>query len=222
MSLIRTLSVASVLVVALSSVVGCSSTSSEPVVLKGRLGAGSSSTTTKSFGGLTGTETGLRVAARKLHRRGEVGATVDVLVAPDGSFALDVPSGSRWVLTVDGSADKSAIFAWDAGKTVLDATQAAAGEIDLGAVRLLGGQATVEGAIEGKAGVRAALAEAEDVFESAQGALVEARAAVEEARVAAENAKKEADGARAAAEKARKEAEDAAKNLPGVPSLPGT
>jgi hypothetical protein len=220
MSVVRSFSIFAALSLTLASLAGCSAESSDPVVLKGRIGSGSSSSTTKTFGGLTGTEAGLHVTARELHKKGATGRKIDVPVAPDGTFAIDVPSGARWVLTVDGTvaaAEKSALFALAQGKSVLDASVAKAGDVELGAVKVVGGHAIPELPIDGKAGLASALAEADEVFESAQGAIVEARAAAEEARAAAEKALAEADAARAAAEKAAKDAADAAKNVPGAP-----
>ncbi|MBK8212552.1 MAG: hypothetical protein IPK71_02285 [Myxococcales bacterium] len=223
MSVVRTVSFFAALSLSIGALAGCTAESSDPVVLKGRIGSGSSSTTTKTFGGLTGAEAGLHVTARELHKKGATGRKIDVPVAPDGTFAIDVPSGARWVLTVDGTvaaAEKSALFALAQGKSVLDASVAKAGDVELGAVKVVGGQAIPELPIDGKAGLASALAEAEEVFESAQGAIVEARAAADEARAAAEKAQAEAEAARLAAEKAAKDAAEAAKNVP-TPGLPG-
>jgi hypothetical protein len=221
MSIARTFSF--VVVAAVSTLaVGCSSADegapSSGVTLTGKVGSGS--TATRTFGGVSASDQGLHVVARKLHRKGEPGRNVDVAVGSDGTFRIDVARGSRYVITVDSADAKSAMISFAGGKNVV-AVQAGegGGQVDVGGVKIVGGEAYTDLAIDGKLGLSAALADLDEVFEAADGAIASVREAAEEARkaadvarAAAEDARDAAEKAREAAEKARRDAEQAAKD----------
>lgn len=212
MSITRTLSF--VLVAAVSTLaVGCSSAeegaSSSNVSLTGKVGSGT--TSTRTFGGVSASDHGLHVVARRLHRQGEAGGIVDVAVGSDGTFRLDVARGSRYVITVDAADSKSAMIAFGGGKNVIAVPAGAgAGQVDVGGVKIVGGEAYTDLAIDGKLGLSATLADLDEVFEAADGAIASAREAAAEALKAAEAARASADEALDAAERARREAEKAA------------
>lgn len=209
MSIIRTISfVAAVAVSTLA--VGCSSETdeSEKVALSGKVGGGT--VAPRAFGGVNVANGGLHVVARKLHRQGEVGTLVDVPVNGDGSFRLEVPRDSRWVVTVDGADASSALVSFASGKSVLSVGASGVPSVDLGAIDVVGGEAYSKLAIEGMAGLAASLAEADEIFQAANGAIANAREAADEARKAADAARAAADKARDDADAARKAAEEAA------------
>jgi len=212
MSFVRSLSIVAVAIVSTFAAAGCSSAegaSSDDVTLTGRIGSGS--TSTRAFGGLTASDANLHVVARRVHRRGERGGVVDVAVGPDGTFRLDVARGSRWIVTVDGSGERSAMVAFgNGGKNVLSVGASEDGAVvDLGGVKISGGQAYADVAIDGRFGLAATLAELDEIYESATGAIEDAREAVAAAQKAAEDARAAADQARSDADDARKAAEDA-------------
>jgi hypothetical protein len=212
MSIARTLSF--VVVAAVSTLAGgCSSsdqgTPSSDVTITGKVGSGS--TSARSYGGVSAADRGLHVVARRLHREGEVGGSFDVPVGSDGSFRLSVVHGARYVITVDSADAKSAMIAFGAGKNVVAVpASVSGGQVDVGGVNIVGGEAYTDVAIEGQLGLSAALAEADEIFEAANGAIASAREAVAEAQKAADDARHAADDARAAADQARKDAEAAA------------
>ncbi|MBS2017113.1 MAG: hypothetical protein JST00_29775 [Deltaproteobacteria bacterium] len=210
MSIIRTISL--VTAVAVSTLaVGCSSETddSDKVALSGKV-AGGSTVAPKAFGGVVVANGGLHVVARKLHRRGEAGALVDVPVNADGSFRLEVPRDSRWVVTVDGANASSALVSFASGKSVLSVAGSGVPSVDLGAIDVVGGEAYSKLSVEGLAGLDATLAEADEIFQAANGAIANAREAADEARKAADAARAAAEKARGDADAARKAAEEAA------------
>lgn len=217
MSIVRTLSVVAVALVS-AFAAGCSSNDDGPassnVTLAGKVGSGTASP--RTFGGVSASDHGLHVVARRLHRQGELGGVVDVAVGSDGSFRLDVARGSRYVVTVDSGDAKSAMIAFGGGKNVIAVPAgASAGLVDVGGINIVGGEAYTDLAIDGKLGLSATLAELDEVFEAADGAIASAREAAEQALKAAEAARQAADQARDAADKAREAAEKAA-NAPGL------
>lgn len=191
---------------------GCSAEAadgSDTVTLTGKVGSGS--TAARDFGGVSIGSGGVHVAARKLHKEGEPGGKVEVLVGPDGSFRLEVARGSRYVVTIDDDQDHSAILEIDDGKNVLSVSTGEDGAtVDLGNVTVQGGEAYAEVKIDGKLGLQATLAEADEIFEAANGAILAAREAIAQAEKAAEEARQAAEQARDAAEQARDAAEKAA------------
>ena len=209
MSITRTLSF--VVVAAASTLaVGCSSAeesaSGSNVTLTGKVGSGS--TAVRTFGGVSASDRGLHVVARKLHRKGEAGGVVDVAIASDGTFRVDVARGARYVITFDSADSKSAMITFGGGKNVIAVpTGASAGQVDVGGVKIVGGEAYADLAIDGKLGLSAALADLDEVFEAADGAIASAREAAEQALKAAEDARAAADRALDDAERARREAE---------------
>lgn len=211
MSIVRSLSFVVVAAVVSTFAAGCASeTDSDKVSLTGKVGS-ASSVSPKIFGGVNVANGGLHVVAHKLHKRGEAGGLVDVAVAADGTFELDVPKGSRWLVTVDSADQKSAMLSFAGGKSVLDiAAGTELGSLDLGGIDILGGEAYSSVSLEGKAGLAAALAELDEVYQAANGAIASAREAADEARKAADAARAAADQARSDADAARKAAEEAA------------
>lgn len=200
-------------VVGVSSLVGCSADSSAPassepkVTLSGNIPRGGVST--KSFGSVNVNNGSVHVAARKLHRRGEAGGSVDVAVDPNGHFEIDVARGSRYVVTVDDADGNSALVTFGNGSGALEVSaDGDAGEVNVGNLSITGGEAKSSVVIDGKLGLAATKADVDEVFEAANGALLEAQAAYEDAMKAAAEALKEAqlatDEALAAAEQAKK------------------
>lgn len=212
MSIVRSLSFVVVAAALSSFAVGCASEpdDSDKVSLTGKVGS-ASTIAPKIFGGVVVANGNLHVVAHKLHRRGEVGGVVDVAVAADGTFEIDVPKGSRWIVTVDSADQKSAMLSFAGGKSVLDiSSSSGVGSVDLGGIDIVGGEAYSSISLEGKAGVAAALAELDEIYEAANGAIASAREAADEARKAADAARAAADQARSDADAARKAAEEAA------------
>lgn len=211
MSIVRSLSFVVVAAALSTFAAGCASeTDSDKVSLTGKVGS-ASTVTPKIFGGVSAANGNLHVVAHKLHRKGEVGGLVDVAVNADGSFKLDVPRGSRWIVTVDGADQKSAMLSFAGGKSVLDiAASGDEGKVDLGGIDIVGGEAYSSAVIDAKAGLAAALAELDEIYEAANGAIANAREAADEARKAADAARATADQARSDADAARKAAEEAA------------
>lgn len=208
---IRSLSFVVVAAVVSTFAAGCSSETDDKVTLTGKVG-GASSVAPKAFGGLDirNGGAGLHVVAHRLHRKGEVGGTVDATVAGDGSFRLDVPRDSRWIVTFESSDQNSALMSFASGKSVLGIGADGVGSVDLGGIDIVGGEAYAALAIEGKEGLTAALAELDEVYETANGAIASAREAADLARKAADDARATADKARGDADAARKAAEEAA------------
>lgn len=215
MSITRMLSL--VVLAAVSTLAGgCSSAETGPassdVTLTGKVGSGS--TAVRTFGGVTATDRGLHVVARRVHRKGEPGGVVDVAVGSDGTFRLAVARGARYVITFDSADSKSAMIAFGGGKNVIAVpADAGAGQVDVGGVKFVGGEAYTDLAIDGKLGLSAALADLDDVFEAADGAIASAREAAAQALKAAEAARVAADQAQDEAERARREAEKLAGQL---------
>lgn len=212
MSFVRSLSIVAVAIVSTFAAAGCSSAEDAPsddVTLAGRIGSGS--TSARAFGGLTASAGNLHVVAHRVHRRGERGGVVDVAVGSDGTFRLDVARGSRWIVTVDGASQGSAMLSFGSGgKNVLSVGANEGGAVvDLGGVKIVGGQAYTDVTVDGKFGLAATLAELDEIYESASGAIEDAREAVAAAQKAAEDARAAADQARSDADDARKAAEDA-------------
>jgi hypothetical protein len=212
MSLRRIVSVVA-LVASVCSLVGCSAENetsgpSEPkVTLSGNLPRGG--ITTKSFGNVDVTSGGAHVSARKLHRRGEAGGSVDVAVDGSGHFELDVARGSRYVITVDDAQGHSALVTFSSGSSALDVSaNGESASVSVGDLTITGGTAKSDVVIDGKLGLATTQAEADEVFLAANGAILEARAAFEEAMKAAEEALSEAQ---LATEQALAAAEDAKK-----------
>lgn len=212
----------SVLVLAISSAasVGCaaeaagdpSASSADQLVLEGNVGA-SAATTTKSFGAISTAKGQLHVTAREVHVRGTNGRSVDVDVAPDGSFRVDIARGSRWVVTVDDADGNSAMVTFGNGNNVLRVrADGSASRVNIGALELVGGQARSSIALDAALGIEATLAGIDDVFEAANGTVIAAREAAEQAREAAEQARQAAEAARDSAEAARQAAEEARRN----------
>ncbi len=216
MSIVRSLSFVVVAAIVSASAIGCASETAEhdasKVTLAGKVAGGNGNVSAKSFGGVTAGAQGLHVIAHRVHRPGDIGGLVDVPVAADGGFHLDVPKDSRWIVTIDSAGDKSAMISFGTGgKNVLSvAGDAHGGVVDLGSVKISGGEAYADIVIDGKLGLAAALAEADEVIEQANGAIAEARAAVAQAEKAAADAVAEANKAVSDAEAARKAAEAAA------------
>ncbi len=186
------------------------------VSLAGRIGGGTIST--RTFVGVTGSGSELKVSARELHKRGAAGRNVTVDVSGDGSFKLDVARGSRWVVTIDDAQGNSSIVKFGDGESAVSVSAdqtSGTGTVDVGNVKIIGGEAATDVIIDGKFGLQSTLVELDDVFEAANGALTEAQKALEEAQKAADDARKAAEDARAAAEDARKAAEDAANAAKG-------
>jgi hypothetical protein len=219
MSLARTLSFF-VAVTAATLAVGCSSADdSDKVMLTGRIGSGT--TSTKAFGGVSASSGGLHVVARRVHKTGEVTTgNVDVVVGADGTFRLAVDHDARYVVTVDSPDQKSALISWGNGKNVLAVAAGSSGaQVDVGGVKIMGGEAYPDVTIDGKFGLRTTLAEADDIFTAADGAIASAREAAEQARQAAEQARAAAEQARSAAEQAAEDARRAAEEARGAAGL---
>ncbi|MBX3187267.1 MAG: hypothetical protein KF819_09635 [Labilithrix sp.] len=214
MSIARTISLFVAVTAALT--VGCSSADSDKVMLTGNIG--STSTSTKSFGGVTAETSGLHVVARRVYKQGEVSTgNVDVAVSADGSFRLAVDPEARYVVTIDAPDQKSALVSWGDGKNVLAVQADGAGaQVDVGGVKIVGGEAYPDVPIDGKRGLRTTLAEIDDVFEAVDGAIANAREAADQARKAAERAREAADQARDAAEQAAEDARKAAEEARGA------
>jgi hypothetical protein len=195
--------------------VGCSSAdddASDSLALSGRIGSGQART--QGWGSVSVGAGTVHVVARELHRPGSKGRKVDVIAGADGSFRLDVARGARWIVTVDGSDQNSAMVTFGDGDNVLSVSAGdGIANVDLGSISVVGGEARSEVLIDGKLGLEATIAELDEVFEDAAGAVKKALEAVEEAREAAEAARKAADDARDAAEAARKAAEAARSGL---------
>lgn len=212
----------SVLALALSSLaVGCSagaedggtSPASPSVTLAGSVGGSSGGTTTKAFGGIAASSSGLHVVAREVHLRGATGRTVGVAVAADGSFHVGLERGKRWLVTVDDAEGHSAIVTFGNGENVLRVAAAgSSSRVDIGGLDLIGGEAASSVALGAALGIEATLAGLDDVFEAADGAVLAAREAAADARKAADDARKAASSAQADAEAARRAAEQAAQN----------
>jgi hypothetical protein len=212
----------SVLVLTCSSLVaGCSAgtaengsspSTSSAVTLNGSVGGGPISEASFVGFGHTTVRSDLHVVAHELHARGETGRTVDVVVAADGSFHVDVTRGRRWLVTVDDASGASAIVTFANGQNVLQVSaEGDAARIDVGGLELVGGEAESEVTWDAHVGVEVALASADDVFEAANGAVIAARDAANEARKAADEARKAGAAAQAAADQARQAAEEAQK-----------
>ena len=215
MSLRRIVSLVAV-VVSFASLTGCTVENESP----GRAGSTSSKVTiegnipksgisTKTFGSVDISNGGAHVSARKLHRRGEDGGSVDVAVDGSGHFQLDVPRGSRYVVTVDDAEGHSALVTFANGESALDVSaDGDSAEVSVGDLTITGGTAKSDVTIDGKFGLAATKAHVDEVFIAANGAILEAQKAFEEAMKAAEEALKEAqlatDEAMAAAEEAKK------------------
>jgi hypothetical protein len=212
MSLRRIVSLVAV-VVGFVSVTGCtveneSSGPSEPkVTLSGNIPR--SGMSTKTFGSVNVQNGGAHVSARKLHRRGEAGGSVDVAVDGSGHFELDVARGSRYVVTVDDAEGHSALVTFANGSSALDVSaNGESGNVSVGDLAITGGTAKSDVVIDGKLGLAATKAQVDEVFIDANGAILEAQAAFEQAMKAADEALKEAqiatEEALAAAEEAKK------------------
>lgn len=195
--------------------VGCaaddtSGSSSDKVTLTGNVGGGSG-TTTKTFGNVSTTASGLHVSAHELYVKGTDGRTVDVSVANDGTFRLDIARGSRWVVTVDDANGQSAILKFGDGESAISASSGdGAAVVDIGSIHVVGGEARTDFLIDGKFGLESTLARADELFKAADGAILAAQEAVAQAEKAYEDAMKAAENAAAAADEAAKAAEDAA------------
>jgi hypothetical protein len=212
MSLRRIVSLVAV-VAAVTSLTGCtveneSSGPAEPTVtIVGNIPR--SGMSTKTFGNVNVSNGGAHVSARKLHRRGEAGGSVDVAVDGNGHFALDVSRGSRYVITVDDAEGHSALVTYGNGSSAVEVSaDGESGRVSVGDLAITGGTARSDVVIDGKFGLLATKAAAFEVFIAANGAILEAQAAFEEAMKAADEALKEAqiatDEALAAAEAAKK------------------
>jgi hypothetical protein len=213
MSLFRSISVLGIVLSVFA--VGCSSAeddSADKLTLQGRIGGGQAST--QAWGNVSIGNGSVQVTARELTKSGTRGRKVGVSVASDGFFRLDVARGARWIITVDGSDQNSAMVTFGDGENVL-AVKSGEGiaSVDVGNVHITGGEAHSDIVIDGKLGLQSTLAELDEVFEDASGAVKKALEAAEDARQAAEDARKAAEDARAAAEAARKAAEDARNGL---------
>lgn len=132
-----------------------------------------------------------------------------MLASSDGSFRLDVARGARYVVTIDDSDGNSALVTFANGSNALAiSADGDSGIVQVGDLRVEGGEAHSDVTIDGRFGLAATLAELDEVSEAANGAILEAQAAVEEAHQAAEEARKAADlateEALAAAEEAKK------------------
>jgi hypothetical protein len=203
-------------VVASFAAVGCSgsddpASSASTFALSGRIGAGTASgVQPKGFGNVDISNGGanVHVTGRELHKRGESGRKVEADVDGNSSFKLDVPKGSRWVFTVDDKSGNSALLQFGDGESALDiGASSQSGTVDIGNVNIEGGEARTDIVIDGKlAGVQATLANLDEVFEAADGAVVAAREAAEAAKKAADAARDAAEAARKAAEAAKKAA----------------
>jgi hypothetical protein len=188
-----------------------SSTPGNQVTLRGRVGGGGTTVTPKTFGNVSTDSGSLRVSARELHARGTHGRKVDVAVGPDGSFQVAVARGARWVVTVDDREGESAIVTFGDGESALSvAGDGGSATIDVGNVRIVGGEARSDVLLDGQFGLEATLAHLDEVFETASGAIIAAEQALAEARKAYEEAFKAAEQALSEAERARTEAERAA------------
>ena len=214
MSLRRIVSLVAV-VVGFASLTGCtveneSSGPAEPkVTIEGNIPR--SGISTKTFGSVDISNGGAHVSARKLHRRGEGGGNVDVVVDGSGHFQLDVARGSRYVVTVDDAEGHSALVTFANGESALEVSaDGDSGKVSVGDLEITGGTAKSDVTIDGKLGLAATKAHVDEVFVAANGAILEAQKAFEEAMKAAEEALKEAqlatDEAMAAAEAAKKAA----------------
>jgi hypothetical protein len=215
MSLRRIVSVVT-LVIGISSLVGCSAAnepsapSAPKVTLSGNIPR--SGISTKTFGSVDVNSGGAHVSARKLHRRGEAGGSVDVAVDGNGHFELDVARGSRYVVTVDDADGHSALVTFGNGESALDVSaDGESAKVSVGDLEITGGTAKSDVIIGGSFGLAATRAEIDEVFEAANGAILEARAAFEEAMKAADEALKEAELATQEALRAAEEAQEAQK-----------
>ena len=180
-------------------------TSSSKVALTGNLG--SSGLAARSFGNLS-EDGSWTITARELHVRGASGRTVDAIVAADGTFRLEVARGARWVVTVDDAKGGSAIVKFGDGESVVAVGADGDGAtVDVGGIKVVGGEARSSVTIDGKFGLESTLASLDEVFEAANGALLAAQEALSEAQKAAEDALRLANEAEASAEEARRKAE---------------
>jgi hypothetical protein len=216
MALVRNISIA---IASFVFVAGCSGSddAKSTQTLHGRVGTGSGSTSTRSYGGIStanGTA-GLRVVAREVHKRGAVGRAVDVALDANGEFRLDVARGARYVVLVESGAKSAMITLGNRNNVLNVSANGGAGTVELGNLKLVGGEARSTVQIDGSSGVTFGAAELDDVFADAAGAIKDAEDAIAEAEKAAAEAIKEAEAAVAdaqkAAEDARKAAEEAAK-----------
>lgn len=220
MSLRRIVSLAFV-VLGVASLAGCtvenessSGSSASKITIAGNLPRGSVGT--KTFGSVDISNGGAHVSARKLHRRGEVGGSVDVAVDGSGHFELDVPRGSRYFVTVDDADGHSALVTFANGTSALELyADGNTSTVSIGDLTITGGAAESTVTIDGTKGFATTHAEFDEVFSAANGAVLEAQVAYDEAMKAAQEALKEAqlatDEARKAADEAAKAAEEAKK-----------
>jgi hypothetical protein len=204
MSLFKTMLFSAVVV----SMVGCGSSSTtgggsgDGRAITGTVPQSSGGTTTRAFGGVTATRPdALRVAAYKLHPKGEVDVRIEAAVGVDGHFRLVVPPVGRYVVAIESDAGKNAALLTFAGaKSVLDLAAAGA-DLDVGALALASGIASSAAQISAE-GATAAAAAADEYFTAADGALQSAKDAIEAAAKAAQVACDHAKQSLAAAEEA--------------------
>jgi hypothetical protein len=209
-----------------AAIAGCSSdadegSNSSKVRLQGNVGGSSGSgTKTQTFGNISTTGGSLHVSAHELHAKGApdaAGRDANVIVNGDGSFSLDVDRGARWVVTVDDAQGNSAIVTFGDGQSTIGVSaDGEGGTVNIGNLKVVGGEARTDVQIDGKFGLESTLARADEVFKAANGAIIAAQEAVAEAQKAAQEALKAAEQAQNAAEEARKAAEEAAKKAGGA------
>ncbi len=215
MTFVRSLSLVSVVALAFASVAcgGSDPGSSDgAVTMTGRVGGSSS---TKTFTGVSTSGENLRVVAHEVHKRGEHGRNVEVNVASDGFFSVDLARGSRWMITVDDASGGSAIVSFGGKSVVAAGKDGGSARVDVGSLHVVGGEAQCDVSIDGKFDLAATLAEADEIIEEANGMILDAQAAAAEAQQAALAAANDAQNAAQSAQDQANAAAAAAQSAAG-------
>ena len=211
MTFVRSISLVSFVALAFAQVACGGSdqgSSSDKVTMTGRVGG--NGVATQAFTGIS-TSGGLHVIAHEVHKRGQEGRNVEVNVGKDGWFSVDLDRGARWMITVDDASGGSAVVSFGGKSVIATGKDGGHAQVDIGSLHVVGGEARCDVTIDGKFDLAATLAEADEIIEAANGAVLEARAAAEEAQKAALAAAADAqDQAKAAQDQANAAAAAAA------------
>ena len=191
MSLARTILVSTALV---TIAVGCGSSSEQQPAtrtISGKLATGGT-TSPRAFGGVSVANggAGLHVVAYQLVKKGERGARIDVPVTTDGRFSIDVSRGARYFIAIEAAGGQNSVLLnAGAGGNVFDVrADGSSGAVDVGSVKVVGGQARTSVTLGASSGIALSKALSDEVYQAYDGALKSAQAAVDEARKATEAA----------------------------------